>query len=105
VMILQKREAPQYIPKIFLQGIQELRNIVPPDDVIFASDFSGNFIAGYAIRPMVLGHIVMTTDIYRKRSMVETFFRKNAGDPTAKRILEASGAKWFFWGPPEIWLG
>jgi len=103
IMVLQKRHAPQYLPKSFLQGVREVRNFVP-DQVIFASEISGNFIAGRACRPVVLGQFILTTEMQRKRSMVETFCGKTADDPSARRILEASGARWLFWGPPEILL-
>ncbi len=101
--ILQERGAPQYLPKTFLQGVQEVKNL-PPDQAIFSAELSGNFIAGRSCRPVVIGQFVLTTDMQRKRSMVEFFCRKNAADPAAKQILEESGAKWLFWGPPEISL-
>lgn len=100
----QKGGPPQYLPNSFLDGMRQLHRLARPDEAIFSSYVSGNFIPAYSARSVVIGHSIQTARFRQKWGLVERFFRLQPDDPGVREILKQTGASWVFWGPEEALL-
>lgn len=104
VAAILRQSPPQYMPQHALEAMRALARLSKPEEAVLSSESSGNFIAAYAARPVVLGHRIQTAHYENKRALVEQFFRLRGNDPKSLGLLKQSGAQWIFWGPEEAWL-
>lgn len=99
-----RQSAPQYMLDPVLNGMRELAKLARPEEAIFSAEATGNFIAAYAARPVVLGHRIQTSNYGEKRLLVLKFFQTQAKDPLAEELFRKSRARWLFWGHEEARL-
>jgi len=99
--ILASQSPPQYLPVQFLEGLKRLNNLASPNDAIFSTQGTGNFIPAYSGRPVVLGHPVQTARLQEKQALVWKLFHTAANQPEAATLFHTSRANWLVWGPDE----
>ena len=92
------------MPRPAIAAMRQLALLAANDEAILSSESSGNFIAGYAARPVVIGHRIATAKYVEKQALVAQFFQTDARGAQSQELFDRTGATWLFWGPEEAWL-
>ena len=76
-----------------------------PDDVVFTSYETGNYLPVRATTRVFFGHGLETVDADGKEGLVARFFDAKTDDMWRKQLLALYGVDYVFWGPAERDLG
>jgi hypothetical protein len=98
---VEKRTSPQFMPSVFIEGIQALKKVSKPGEAVLSLEIAGNFIVAYSSRPTVVSHRVATSRFVEKLKLVIDLFQLPAEDPNAQQLIRKTNAHLLFWGPEE----
>jgi uncharacterized membrane protein len=76
-----------------------------PDDVVFSSLTTGQYIPMLTGTHAYLAHWAQTLDFFGKSERVASFFAKEAQPAQQKTILQEGNVQYIFFGPAEQALG
>ena len=86
-------------------AVQWLRDNTPRTAVVLGDYETGNYVAGQAGNPVVLGHWAETIDFEAKTAVVAQFYSAAASDDWRQAYLDETQTQYVWYGPREQLLG
>ncbi len=102
---LSRHDYPYYLYQDELQAMAWLDENSRPDDVIFSSLTTGQYVPMLTGSHAYLAHWAQTLDFYAKSQAVEDFFSPGLDASSKKQILAEGNVAFVFFGPAEKALG
>lgn len=94
------RQPPVYLQRVQLDAIRWLA-LRPQDAVVLASPTIGNVLPALAGNLVVVGHLDLTVDFYRKFSDVRAFFSSEMDDGWRRQLLDRYRVDYVYYGANE----
>jgi hypothetical protein len=102
---LGRYDYPFYLHQDELAAMDWLEVNATPEDVVFSSLTTGQYIPTLAGTYAFLAHWAQTIDFYGKSAVVETFFNETTDDHFRQQILQEYSVDYVLYGPAERELG
>jgi hypothetical protein len=99
------RSEPMFRDTAEVAALDWLGGRALPDDVVFTSYETGNYLPVRAATRVFLGHGLETVDADEKEGLVARFFDAGTDDVWRIQLLALYGVDYVFWGPAERKLG
>ncbi len=96
---------PLFRPTDEVTAVQWLRDNTSRTAVVLGDYETGNYVAGQAGNPVVLGHWAETIDFAAKTAVVAQFYSAAASDEWRQAYLNETQAQYVWYGPRERMLG
>jgi hypothetical protein len=94
-----------YLARDEWEALRWLDMNAPSNAIVFSSIDIGQYVPSVADKRAFLAHWTMTTDLYRKRDIVQAFFGSEMDDSERVHILQIYNVQYVFWGEAERNLG
>ena len=88
-----------------LLAIDWLKTNVEQGEVVLAAAPTGNYLAGQASQPVVLGHWAETVDFVDRWQDARQFYSAATSDDWRQSFLDRYGVSYVWYGPQERLLG
>jgi hypothetical protein len=102
---LSRHDYPYYLYKDEIAAMQWLDDNAAPDDVVFSTLQTGQYIPAMTGTHAYLAHWAQTVAFYEKSEQVNRFFDPATLSDAQAQILAEGRAEWVFYGPAERELG
>jgi len=102
---LSRHTYPYYLSNAEINAMTWLEKNAKPDEVVFSSLTTGQYIPMLTGAHAYLAHWAQTLDFFGKSDRVADFFAKEAQPKQQKTILQEGNVQYIFFGPAEQALG
>ncbi len=100
-----RKDQPYYIYRSEIEAMVWLREHASPDEVVFSSYLSGNFIPAYSGRLVWIGHSPQTVNLAAKKEQSAWFWGDDREADRKQDFLEDNGIDHLYYGRNEKALG
>ncbi len=98
---LSRHTYPYYLYKDELDAMGWLEKNAQPEDVVFSSLTTGQYIPAMTGTHAYLAHWAQTLDFFTKTQNVDNFLQGNLDRTEQLRLLTEGSVDYIFWGPAE----
>ena len=98
---LSRHSYPYYLYKDELDAMGWLENNARPDDVVFSSLTTGQYVPALTGMHAYLAHWAQTLDFFTKSKNVDDFLQGSLDTERQMQILKDGSVDYVFWGPAE----
>lgn len=102
---LGRHDYPYYLHRDEVAALQWLDENADDSETVLSSLSIGQYVPGYAGNRAFLAHWAQTLEFYKKRDLVEGFYRADSSDEQRLEVLQSYGVRYVFFGPQERSLG
>jgi hypothetical protein len=98
---LSRHSYPYYLYRDELDAMSWLENNARPEDVVFSSLTTGQYVPALTGLHAYLAHWAQTLDFFSKSKNVDDFLQGNLDKERQMQILKDGSVDYVFWGPAE----
>lgn len=102
---LSRHDYPYYLYQDEISAMNWLDTNVKPDDVVFSSLTTGQYIPAMTGAHAYLAHWAETLDFFHKSDVVNEFYSTSSSTAQREQILKAGKVNYVFFGPAERQIG